>query len=220
MPKQPVHHRTVRPDRFRGSRGLGGARAALTDLRRGVVALVAFTVLVGLAYPLLMLGVGQAVFGGAADGSLVRGAGGRVVGSRLIGQAFDAPGYFWGRPSAAGDGYDAAASGASNLGPTSQALADTVRERVEALLAAHPGATAADVPAELVTASGSGLDPHISPAAAAFQVDRVAAARRLDPARVHGLVREHTQGRDLGFLGEPRVNVLELNLALDTVSGR
>jgi K+-transporting ATPase ATPase C chain len=192
----------------------------LTDLRRGAVALVAFTVLVGLAYPLLMLGVGQAAFGGAADGSLVRGADGRVVGSRLIGQAFDAPGYFWGRPSAAGDGYDAGASGASNLGPTSQALADTVRERVEALLAAHPGATAAEIPAELVTASGSGLDPHISPAAAAFQVDRVAAARRLDPARVRDLVREHTQGRDLGFLGEPRVNVLELNLALDTVSGR
>jgi K+-transporting ATPase ATPase C chain len=192
----------------------------LTDLRRGAVALVAFTILVGLAYPLLMLGVGQAAFGGAADGSLVRGADGRVVGSRLIGQAFDAPGYFWGRPSAAGDGYDAGASGASNLGPTSQALADTVRERVEALLAAHPGATAADIPAELVTASGSGLDPHISPAAAAFQVDRVAAARRLDPARVRDLVREHTQGRDLGFLGEPRVNVLELNLALDTVSGR
>jgi potassium-transporting ATPase KdpC subunit len=192
----------------------------LTDLRRGAVALVAFTILVGLVYPLLMLGVGQAAFGGAADGSLVRGADGRVVGSRLIGQAFDAPGYFWGRPSAAGDGYDAGASGASNLGPTSQALADTVRERVEALLAAHPGATAADIPAELVTASGSGLDPHISPAAAAFQVDRVAAARRLDPARVRDLVREHTQGRDLGFLGEPRVNVLELNLALDTVSGR
>jgi K+-transporting ATPase ATPase C chain len=192
----------------------------LTELRRGAVALVAFTILVGLAYPLLMLGVGQAAFGGAADGSLVRGADGRVVGSRLIGQAFDAPGYFWGRPSAAGDGYDAGASGASNLGPTSRTLADTVRERVEALLAAHPGATAADIPAELVTASGSGLDPHISPAAAAFQVDRVAAARRLDPARVRDLVREHTQGRDLGFLGEPRVNVLELNLALDTVSGR
>jgi potassium-transporting ATPase KdpC subunit len=192
----------------------------LTDLRRGAVALVAFTILVGLAYPLLMLGVGQAAFGGAADGSLVRGADGRVVGSRLIGQAFDAPGYFWGRPSAAGDGYDAGASGASNLGPTSQTLADTVRERVEALLAANPGATAADIPAELVTASGSGLDPHISPAAAAFQVDRVAAARRLDPARVRDLVREHTKGRDLGFLGEPRVNVLELNLALDTVSGR
>lgn len=192
----------------------------LTDLRRGAVALVAFTILVGLAYPLLMLGVGQAAFGGAADGSLVRGADGRVVGSRLIGQAFDAPGYFWGRPSAAGDGYDAGASSASNLGPTSQALADRVQERVDALLAAHPGATAADIPAELVTASGSGLDPHISPAAAAFQVDRVAAARRLDPARVRDLVREHTKGRDLGFLGEPRVNVLELNLALDTVSGR
>jgi potassium-transporting ATPase KdpC subunit len=191
----------------------------LTDLRRGAVALVAFTVLVGLAYPLLMFGVGQTAFGGAADGSLVR-RDGQVVGSRLIGQAFDAPGYFWGRPSAAGDGYDAGASGASNLGPTSQALADAVAERVDALLAAHPGTTAADIPAELVTASGSGLDPHISPAAAAFQVDRVAAARRLDPARVRDLVREHTEGRDLGFLGEPRVNVLELNLALDTVSGR
>ena len=192
----------------------------LTDLRRGAVALVAFTVLVGLAYPLLMFGIGQVAFGGGADGSLVRATDGQVVGSSLIGQAFDAPGYFWGRPSAAGDGYDAGASGASNLGPTSQTLADTVQERIDALLEAHPGATAADIPAELVTASGSGLDPHISPAAAAFQVERVAAARRLDPARVRDLVREHTQGRDLGFLGEPRVNVLQLNLALDTVSGR
>jgi potassium-transporting ATPase KdpC subunit len=190
-----------------------------TDLRRAAVALAAFTVLLGLAYPLLLFGVGQAAFGGAADGSLVR-RGGQVVGSRLIGQAFDDPGYFWGRPSAAGDGYDAGASGASNLGPTSQQLADTVGGRIDALLAAHPGAAAADIPAELVTASGSGLDPHISPAAAAFQVERVAAARRLDPARVRELVREHTEGRDLGFLGEPRVNVLELNLGLDTVSGR
>jgi K+-transporting ATPase ATPase C chain len=188
----------------------------LTDVRRGAIALVVFTVLVGLAYPMLMFGVGQAVFGGGADGSLVR-RGGQVVGSSLIGQSFTDPRYFWGRPSAAGDGYDA---GASNLGPTSQQLADTVQERINALLEAHPGRTAADIPAELVTASGSGLDPHISPAAAAFQVERVAAARRLDPARVRALVREHTLGRDLGFLGEPRVNVLELNLALDTVPGR
>src|SRR5215218_8136080 len=134
----------------------------LTDLRRGAVALAAFTVLVGLAYPLLMFGVGQAAFRGAADGSLVWGADGRVVGSRLIGQSFDAPGYFWGRPSAAGDGDDAGASGASNLGPTSARLAATVQRRVDALLAADPGRTAADIPAELVTASGSGLDPDIS----------------------------------------------------------
>jgi K+-transporting ATPase ATPase C chain len=192
----------------------------LADLRRGAVALVVFTVLLGLAYPLLLFGVGRAAFGAAADGSLVKGTDGRVVGSRLIGQSFDGRGYFWGRPSAAGDGYDAGTSGASNLGPTSQTLAATVRQRIAALLAANPGATAAGIPAELVTASGSGLDPDISPAAASFQVERVAAARGLDPAQVRDLVREHTQGRALGFLGEPRVNVLELNLALDTVAGR
>jgi K+-transporting ATPase ATPase C chain len=191
----------------------------LIDLRRGAVALLAFTVLVGVAYPLLLFGIGQVAFGDRADGSLVR-RHGRVVGSSLIGQAFDAPQYFWGRPSAAGDGYDAGASGASNLGPTSRALAGTVQERIGLLLRANPGKTAADVPAELVTASGSGLDPHISPAAAEFQVERVAAARRLDPERVRELVRHHTQGRDLGFLGEPRVNVLQLNLALDTLSTR
>jgi K+-transporting ATPase ATPase C chain len=191
----------------------------LTDLRRAAVALAVFTVLVGLAYPLLLLGIGQAAFGHRADGSLVR-ADGRVVGSSLIGQAFDAPRYFWGRPSAAGDGYDAGASGASNLGPTSRALADVVQQRIDALLAADPGATVADIPAELVTASGSGLDPDISPAAARFQIARVAAARGLDPARLRDLVRRHTQGRALGFLGEPRVNVLQLNLALDALSDR
>jgi potassium-transporting ATPase KdpC subunit len=191
----------------------------LTDLRRGAVALAVFTVLVGLAYPLLLFGIGQVAFGHRADGSLVR-AGGRVVGSSLIGQAFDAPRYFWGRPSAAGDGYDAGASGASNLGPTSRVLADVVQQRIDALLAADPGATVASIPAELVTASGSGLDPDISPAAAEFQVDRVAAARMLDPALLRELVRQHTQGRALGFLGEPRVNVLRLNLALDTLSDR
>jgi K+-transporting ATPase ATPase C chain len=137
----------------------------LIDLRRGAVALAVFTVLVGLAYPLLVFGIGQAAFHDAADGSLVVGSDGRVVGSALIGQSFDAPRYFWGRPSAAGDGYDAGASGASNLGPTSRKLADTVQERVRALLASHPGATAADIPAELATASGSGLDPDLSPAA-------------------------------------------------------
>ena len=190
----------------------------LSDLRRGAVALAAFTVLVGLAYPLLVFGIGQVAFGHRADGSLVRGADGRVVGSSLIGQAMDAPGYFWGRPSAAGDGYDARASGASNLGPTSRTLAGAVQDRIDALHAANPGTTVAGIPAELVTASGSGLDPDISPAAAQFQVGRVAAARRLDPERVRELVREHTQGRALGFLGEPRVNVLELNLALDAVA--
>jgi potassium-transporting ATPase KdpC subunit len=191
----------------------------LTDVRRGAIALVVFTVLVGLAYPMLMFGVGQAVFGGGADGSLVR-RGGQVVGSSLIGQSFTDPRYFWGRPSAAGDGYDAGASGASNLGPTSRRLAGEVAARVQALLAANPGSTAADIPAELVTASGSGLDPDISPAAAEFQVPRVAGDRGLDPSLVRDLVRRHTQGRELGVLGEPRVNVLELNLALDTVSGR
>jgi len=192
----------------------------MLDLRRGAVALAAFTLPVGLLYPLLLFWIGQVAFGDRADGSLLRDAGGRVVGSSLIGQAFDAPQYFWGRPSAAGDGYDGGASGASNLGPTSRTLAGTVQERIDALLKANPGRAAADIPAELVTASGSGLDPDISPAAAEFQVDRVARARSLDPGRVRALVRDHTQGRALGFLGEPRVNVLELNLALDAAAGR
>lgn len=191
----------------------------LTDLRRGVIALALFTVLVGLAYPLVVYGIGQAAFGGAADGSIERSSG-RVIGSALIGQRFTDPRYFWGRPSAAGEGgYDPAASGASNLGPTSAALDQAVHQRLDALLQAHPAATAAEVPAELVTASASGLDPHISPAAAEFQVRRVAAARRADPKRVRALVREHTEGRTLGVLGEPRVNVLRLNAALDRELG-
>jgi len=189
----------------------------LTDLRRGVVTLAVLTGLLGLAYPLVVLGVGRAAFPGAADGSLVR-AGDRVAGSALLGQQFDQPGYFWGRPSAAGDGYDGGSSGASNLGPTASKLDEAVRDRLAALLAAHPGATATDVPAELVTASGSGLDPDISPAAAEFQVDRVAAARRLDPGAVRALVHDQTRGRVLGALGEPRVNVLRLNLAIDRLA--
>jgi len=187
----------------------------LTDLRRGVVALALFTVITGLAYPLVVYGVGQLAFRDAANGSLVE-RDGKVVGSRLIGQSFSDPRYFWGRPSAAGqDGYDPTASGASNLGPTSRKLAGAVAERLQALLKANPGKTAADVPAELVTASASGLDPDISPAAAEFQVERVAKARGLDPAALRRLVRAHTEGRVLGVLGEPRINVLELNLALD-----
>jgi K+-transporting ATPase ATPase C chain len=187
----------------------------LTDLRRGAIALAVFTLICGLAYPLAIFAVGQAAFRGAAGGSLVE-RDGRTVGSGLIGQRFSDDRYFWGRPSAAGqDGYDPTASGASNLGPTSRKLADTVAERLAALLEAHPGKTAADVPAELVTASGSGLDPDISPAAAEFQVDRVAAARGMQPAAVRRLVRAHTAGRTFGVLGEPRVHVLRLNLALD-----
>jgi K+-transporting ATPase ATPase C chain len=194
-------------------------RATLIDFRRAVVALVALTVVLGLAYPALIWGVGQVAFRGAAGGSLVE-RDGTPVGSALIGQRFDDPAYFWGRPSAAGDGYDATASGASNLGPTSAKLDQTVRERLAALLAANPGKRAADVPSELVTASGSGLDPDISPAAAEFQVGRVARARDLPVDRVRRLVAEHTGGRDLGVFGEPRVNVLALNLALDRLTGR
>src|SRR6266511_3514566 len=160
----------------------------LLDLRRGLVALLALTVLVGIAYPVLVFGIGQAAFRGAANGSLVH-SGGRTVGSALIGQSFGTdPKYFWGRPSAAGDGYDPRASGASNLGPTSAKVDQEVRERLEALLKSNPGTTAAQVPSELVTASGSGLDPDISPAAADFQVNRVARARGLDPAAVARLV--------------------------------
>ena len=186
----------------------------LLDLRRGLLALLALTVLVGIAYPLLVFGIGQAAFRGAAGGSLVH-SGGRTVGSALIGQSFDNPRYFAGRPSGAGDGYDPKASGASNLGPTSAKLNQEVRERLAALLKSNPGSTPAQVPSELVTASGSGLDPDISPAAADFQVNRVARGRGLDPAVVARLVDQHVQGRTLGIFGEPRVNVLELNLALD-----
>ncbi|HZD38185.1 MAG TPA: potassium-transporting ATPase subunit KdpC [Actinomycetes bacterium] len=187
----------------------------LLDLRRGLVALLALTVVVGIGYPMLVFGIGQAAFRGAADGSPVRSRG-RVVGSALIGQSFGTdPKWFWGRPSAAGAGYDPGASGASNLGSTSAELDREVRERLDVLLKANPGTTAAQVPAELVTASASGLDPHISPAAADFQVNRVARARGLDPAEVSRLVDRHVRGRTLGIFGEPRVNVLELNLALD-----
>jgi len=183
---------------------------AIIALRMTLVTLV----LTGLAYPLALTGLAQALLPGRANGSLVT-AGGRVVGSELIGQRFQKPGYFHGRPSAAGtDGYDAAASSGSNLGPTSKALHDRIEAEVKRLRSENPGAPG-PIPVELVMASGSGLDPHVSPDAARWQVARVAGARGVSPGEVDALVVSQTEGRWLGLLGEPRVNVLRLNLELD-----
>jgi K+-transporting ATPase ATPase C chain len=184
----------------------------LAQLRPAFVILVVMIALTGVAYPLAVTGLAQVAFPQEANGSLVA-VDGRVVGSSLVAQGFADAGYFHPRPSAAGAaGYDAASSGGSNLGPTSAALVAAVAERIAALGPTGP------VPVDLVTASGSGLDPHISPAAAAFQIERVAAARALPPAEVAALVADQTEGRTLGLLGEPRVNVLLLNLALDTMA--
>lgn len=183
-------------------------------LRPALMTLVLFTLITGVAYPLLVTGVAQGVFPGRANGSLIV-KDGKVVGSALIGQPFDDPRYFWSRPSATSPfPYNAAASSGSNLSPTNPALIGAVQGRVDALRAADP-TNRAPVPVDLVTASGSGLDPHISPAAALYQVPRVARERTLSPDAVRALVDRHTEGRWLGFLGEPRVNVLALNLALD-----
>ena len=172
------------------------------------------TVLFGLVYPLAITGVAQVLFPKQANGSLVV-DGGRVAGSALIGQPFSDPKYFWGRPSATSPfPYNAAASSGSNLGPANQALIDAVKQRIDDLHKADPG-NAAPIPVDLVTASASGLDPHISPAAAQYQAARVARVRRLPPDTVGRLIREHTEGRQFAILGEPRVNVLELNRALD-----
>ena len=172
-------------------------------------------VLTGLVYPLAMTGIAQVLFHHRADGSFVRDGAGRVVGSELLAQRFSSPGYFHPRPSAAGEqGFDPLASGGSNLGPTSKKLRDRVAATLEELREDNPDAPR-PVPVELVTASGSGLDPHLSPAAARWQAPRVARARGVSVDRVRALVQEYVEGRDLGVLGEPRVNVLTLDLALD-----
>jgi K+-transporting ATPase ATPase C chain len=191
----------------------------LAQARTALVALVMLTVLTGVAYPLLVTGIGRVAFAQKAQGSVVM-QGGRPVGSSLLGQPFDDPKYFWSRPSATSPfPYNAGSSTASNLGPTNPALIDAVQARIKALREADPD-NGAPIPVDLVTASASGLDPHISPAAAYYQAARVARARggKIDETSVRALIAKHTEGPDLGFLGEPRVNVLELNLDLDAAS--
>jgi len=185
------------------------------NLVTAVLMTIATTVLFGIFYPLVVTALAQLLFPKQANGQLIR-RGDQVIGSRLIGQPFISPGYFHSRPSAAGNGYDAANSGGSNLGPTNQKLIDRVKAAVVAAHAENPNVP---VPVDLVTASGSGLDPDISPAAADFQVPRVARARSISEERLRELVAAQIQPRTLGILGEPRVNVLELNLALDQMSG-
>jgi K+-transporting ATPase ATPase C chain len=186
----------------------------IKQLKPAIVLFTVFTILTGLIYPLVLTGIAQTVFPKQANGSLIK-VNGKVYGSELIGQQFDDPKYFWGRLSAAG--YNAAASSGSNYGPGNPGLMKMVRSRINALKAADPGNTI-PIPVDLVTASASGLDPDISVAAALYQVHRVAAARGLSEADVKALVDKYTTGRQFSFLGEPRVNVLLLNLALDGIS--
>ncbi len=185
-------------------------------LRIAVLMTAVTTILLGLLYPLTITGLAQVLFPDKANGLLLQ-SDGQVIGSRIIGQPFSGPGYFHSRPSAAGTGYDATASGGSNLGPTNRALVDRVAAEVTRLAAENPGKS---IPIDLVTTSASGLDPDISPAAAEFQIPRIAHARRLSEEQVSRLVEQHTRSRQWGILGEPRVNVLELNLAVDGMSAK
>jgi len=185
----------------------------MKNLLTAVLMTVVTTVLLGLIYPLTVTAIAQLAFPDKANGQLIKRSDGTIIGSRIIGQPFAGPGYFHSRPSAAGAaGYDAGASSGSNLGPTNQKLIDRIKGDVERLQAENPGKP---VPIDLVTTSGSGLDPHISPAAAEFQIPRVARERGLSENALMQIVATHTEGRQFGFLGEPRVNVLELNLDLD-----
>ena len=176
-----------------------------------VLMTIATTIVFGLLYPLLVTGLAQVLFPRQANGQLIQ-RNGKTVGSRIIGQGFSGPAYFHSRPSAAGNGYDAANSGGSNLGPTNQKLVDRVKGDVTSAQADHPGQP---VPIDMVTTSASGFDPHITPAAAEYQLDRVAKERGMTTDQIRSLLAKHTEARQLGFLGEPRVNVLELNLDLD-----
>ena len=186
----------------------------LKEIRPAVVSFLLLTLLTGIAYPLLVTGISKVVMADKANGSMIM-KDGKPVGSSLIGQSFSDPKYFWSRPSATGPmPNNPTASSGSNLGPTNPALMDAVKGRIQALRDADPG-NKEPVPVDLVTASASGLDPHISPAAAEYQLGRVARVRNINPDALRKLVAEHTEGRQFGILGEPRVNVLELNLALD-----
>jgi potassium-transporting ATPase KdpC subunit len=190
----------------------------LAQIRPAIVSMVFFTLLLGLAYPLGVTGVAQLAFPRQADGSLIRDASGKIVGSALIGQAFASPAYLNGRPSAAGKGYDASASSGSNLGPLNPDLIKREREAAAAIRKAD--GDMGPLPADAVTTSGSGLDPHISPAYARLQAGRIALARGVAPARVHQIIEAHVERPYLGFIGQPRVNVLQTNLDLDAALGK